>query len=320
MNYGLSIPMEGTTLREHHAIYDAAVEAGFTDLWSSEVNAADAFTPLVAAGTLHPNLRLGTAIVPAYTRSPALLAMSAASLADSTTGEVLLGIGTSSNVIVERWNGIPFEAPYQRVKDVMVFLRRALTGEKVDMECDSFTINGFRLGRVPDRAPTLVVAGLRPGMLKLAGRHSDGAILNWLSPGDVERVSEIVRDAHPDGTPEIVARLFVIPSTDIEQVRTIAKRQIAAYLNVPVYAEFHRWLGRTDMLQPMWDAWAAGDRPAALEAIPDHLVDDLFIHGSVEDCQARIDEYVAAGITTPALAITMLGDDPVDVIKRFSRE
>lgn len=319
MNYGLSVPLEGVPLKDHHAVYQAAVDAGFTDLWSSEVNASDAFSPLVAAGTLHPQLRLGTAIVPAYTRSPALLAMSIASLADSTTGQVLCGIGTSSNVIVENWNGIPFREPYKRVRDVMVFLRQALTGDKVDMDCESFTIKGFRLGRVPERPPKLLVAGLRPGMLKLAGRVSDGAILNWASPTDVKRIVDIVNDAHPTGEAEIVARLFVIPSTDIEEVRSIAKRRIAAYLNVPVYAEFHRWLGRSEMLQPMWDAWSAGDRKGALATIPDELVDELFIHGSPEQCQARIADYVEAGITSPALAIDLLDDDALDVIPRFAQ-
>lgn len=319
MNYGLTIPFDGVPLKDHSAIYDAAVASGFTDLWSSEVNTSDAFSPLVAAGTRHPNLRLGTAIVPAYTRSPALLAMSIASLADSIDGEALVGIGTSSNVIIENWNGIPFEAPYGRVRDVMTFLHRALSGEKVDMDCESFSVKGFRLGRIPHRAPKLLVAALRPGMLKLAGRVGDGAILNWLSPEDVHRVVEIVGDAHPNGQPEIVARLLVIPSDDVDQVRAIAKRMIAAYLNVPVYADYHRWLGRGDVLQPMWDAWNAGDRKLALEVIPDDLVDELFVHGTPAQCQDRIDEYVKAGITTPTLLIDLLDRDPIEVIKLFGR-
>ena len=67
-----------------------------------------------------------------------------------------------------------------------------------------------------------------------------------------------------------------------------AKFAIAAYLNVPVYAEFHGWLGRGDVLQGMWDAWAAGDRKAALAAIPDEVVDELVVHGSPATCRARI--------------------------------
>ena len=82
---------------------------------------------------------------------------------------------------------------------------------------------------------------------------------------------------------------------------------IAAYLNVPVYAEFHRWLGRTEVLQGMWDAWEAGDRKAAaLEAIPDEVVDELFVHGSPEQCRARIQQYFDNGVTTSSLAIMAL--------------
>ena len=85
---------------------------------------------------------------------------------------------------------------------------------------------------------------------------------------------------------EIVCRIFVAPSDDAETVRAAAKFAIATYLNVPVYAEFHRWLGRADVLQPMWDAWKAGDRKQALAEIPDSLVDELVVHGTPAECRA----------------------------------
>ncbi len=86
-------------------------------------------------------------------------------------------------------------------------------------------------------------------------------------------------------------------------VRAAGKFAIAAYLNVPVYAEFHRWLGRGDVLQPMWDAWQGGDRKAALAAIPDSLVDELIVHGSPEQCRETIQRYFDNGVTTSSLAI-----------------
>ena len=122
-------------------------------------------------------------------------------------------------------------------------------------------------------------------MLRLAGREADGAIINWLSPDDVRTVAGVVDDAAGGAEREIVARIFVCPSENAEVVRAAAKFAIAAYLNVPVYAEFHRWLGRSERLQPMWDAWAAGDRKAAVAAIPDDVVDELVVHGSPEACR-----------------------------------
>src|SRR6185295_8256160 len=249
---------------------------------------ADAFTPLALASAWEPRLRLGTAIVPAYTRSPACFAQSVASLADAAPGRFAIGIGSSSNVIVERWNGVPFVEPYKKVRDVVRFLRDAFTGEKVSKTYDTFEVQGFRLGVKPEQAPPILVAGLREGMLRLAGREADGAIINWLAPTDVPKVVKVVNDAAGGEQKEIVCRIFICPSENTEVVRNAGRYAIAAYLNVPVYAAFHDWLGRGEQLRPMWDAWQAGDRKAALAAIPDSLVDDLIVHGSPADCRARI--------------------------------
>ena len=92
-------------------------------------------------------------------------------------------------------------------------------------------------------------------------------------------------------------------------MRSAARFAIAAYLNVPVYAEFHRWLGRGEQLQGMWDAWAAGDRKQAIAAIPDEVVDDLVVHGSAAACRQRIGQYFANGATTSSLAILSLDPD-----------
>src|SRR3954453_16783336 len=129
--FGITIPFDGVPLLEQRALFEQLPDLGYTDVWSAESNANDAFTPLALASVWAPSLRLGTSIAPVYTRGPATLAMSAATLATAAPGRFVLGIGSSSNVIVEKWNATPFEAPYQRVRDTVRFLRKALTGEKV---------------------------------------------------------------------------------------------------------------------------------------------------------------------------------------------
>src|SRR3954468_19300992 len=240
--YGMTIPFDGVPL---HAQRDWIVELadlGYTDVWSSEANGADGFTPLALASVWAPSMRLGTAIIPAYTRGPACLAQCVASMADAAPGRFVLGIGTSSNVIVERWNGIPFEEPYKKTRDMVRFLRAALAGEKVKEEYDTFNVDGFRLGLVPPEPPPILVAALRSGMLRLAGRDADGAIVNWLSSEDVKTVAPYVRESGADK--EIAARIFVAPTTDADTARGVAKFAIAAYMTVPVYRAFHEWLGR----------------------------------------------------------------------------
>jgi probable F420-dependent oxidoreductase len=302
---GMTVPLPGP-LHTHREKLAELADLGYTDIWSAEADSADAFTPLTLAAAWEPRLRLGTAIVPAFTRSPACLAQSVASLADAAPGRFAIGIGSSSNVIVERWNGLPFVEPYKKVRDVVRFLHDALTGDKVARRYDTFEIQGFRLGIRPEHSPPILIAALREGMLRLAGREADGAIINWLAATDVPTVVEPVRDAAGGAEREIVARIFVCPSENADVVRASAKFAIAAYLNVPVYAEFHRWLGRTEQLQGMWDAWSAGDRKAAVAAVPDEVVDDLIVHGSPEACRARIRQYFDNGVTTSSLAIMPL--------------
>ena len=305
MNYGVTIPFDNVALHEQREWIEEAVHLGYTDLWSSEADGADAFIPLALASTWVPTARLGCAIVPVFTRGPGLLAMSVATMAEAAPGRFALGIGTSSDVIVERWNDITFDKPYQRTRDTIRFLRAALAGEKVDEEYETFKVRGFRLRRVPEVLPPILVGALRPGMLRLAGREGDGAIINWLSADDVLKVTPEVGEGK-----EIVARIFVCPTEDADTARMIGRFAIAAYLNVPVYAAFHEWLGRGPALKGMWEAWQARDRKAATAAIPDDVVDQLLVHGSPEECRDHVGRYMANGVTTPALAIIPASPDP----------
>ncbi|NUU21505.1 MAG: LLM class F420-dependent oxidoreductase [Streptomycetaceae bacterium] len=298
--YGITVPLNAP-LSEHPRLVRELAEAGYTDIWSAEVDGLDGFTPLTVAALAEPSVNLGTAIVSPYTRGPATLAMTAASLADLAPGRFHLGVGAASQLIVESWNAAEFDRPYHRVRDTVRFLRAAFTGEKVTEQYETFAVRGFRLTRPPQIPPRILVAALREGMLRLAGREADGAIINWLSADDVRTVVPHVHAGGPGK--EIVARIFVCPFDDPVLVRSIGRRMITSYLNVPVYADFHRWLGRGETLKPMWDAWAAGDRKKALELVPDELVDDLIVHGPPDRCRAHIQAYADAGVTVPVLAV-----------------
>jgi probable F420-dependent oxidoreductase len=297
--WGITLPLPGMDLPAHRAVIETLESLGYTDAWSAEMNGIDAFTPLALAAGWSRELRLGTAIAGIYTRGPALLAMSAATVAGLAPGRFVLGVGTSSQVIVEQWNGIELARPYQRARDTLRFLRAALAGEKVDEDYETFSVHGFRLGNATTPPPGLALAALRPGMLRLAAAEAGAAITNWISPGDVPRIREVIGEDC-----ELVARVFVCPTTDAAAAREIGRRAIAAYMTVPVYAAFQSWLGRGEAFKPMQDAWATGDRRGALALIPDEVVDELIIHGAPEACRERVDEYRAQGLDTPTIAIT----------------
>ncbi len=305
--YGFTFPFDGMPLHAHRDALREAERLGYTDAWSYEIDGVDCFSPLALAAAWTDGLRLGTAIANVYTRAPLTLAMSAMAIAEAAPGRAMLGIGAGSSVIVERWNGMPFEKPYGRVRDMAALLRRAFAGEKVSETRGTLAVDGMRLSRhglAP--APKLYVAALREKMLMLAGAESDGAIINWLGAKDVPKAVAAARKGagragKDPAQVEIVCRIFVCMSEDDALVDFLGRRAVAAYLTVPVYAKFHEWLGRGELLRPMWEAWAAGDRKAATAAIPRATVDELLVHGSAETCRRKIQAYVDAGVTVPVL-------------------
>lgn len=308
--WGLTIPLTGMPLPEHRQLVEQLPDLGYTDVWSAETTGTDAFAPLLLASQWTTSLRLGTAIVPIYTRGPGLLAMSAATVAECAPGRFVLGLGTSSPAIVESWNAGEFAQPYGRARDTLRFVRAALTGQKINADYPTFSVQKFRLERSPDPAPPIMLAALRPGMLRLAAREADGAITNWLAASDVPTVRA---ELGPDV--ELAARIFVCPTRDAAAARQLGRRLISSYLTVPVYAAFHDWLGRGEALAPMHAAWAAGRRQDANAAIPDEVVDELIVHGSIDECRERLQSYVDNGLDTPVIALLPTGDDQASQVR-----
>jgi probable F420-dependent oxidoreductase len=304
----LAVSMTGTDepLNQVSALVDEFAAAGYREVWSSEITGSDAFAPLLAAAAGRPWLRLGTAVACVFTRSPALLAMQSLTLAEASSEPVLVGIGASSQAMVTGWHGVPFTRPYTRVRDTVRFLAQAFDGGRVTYHGESFGIDGFRLARTPPQRPRFLVAALREKMLRLAGTEADGTVLNWLSPDDVRKVVPFVLEGNPDA--EIAARLFVVAAADRQAARDYARRYITGYLTSGVYAAYQAWLGRGAALEPMWRAWQAGDRRGALAAVPDSLVDELFLTGDETQIRAGLADYVRAGVTRPV--VTVVGPDP----------
>src|SRR5260221_924722 len=171
--WGITLPLPGMALAEQREIVAGLPGLGYTDAWSSEVNGTDAFTPLVLAAQWASELRLGTAIAPIYTRGPGLLAMSGAALAGLAPGRFVLGIGTSSEAVVERWNAAEVARPYQRASDMLPVLRQALAAEKGTDQYQTFRVDGVRLDAAPATPPALALAALRPPMIRTAAAEAD---------------------------------------------------------------------------------------------------------------------------------------------------
>ena len=220
MQTGLTIPFEGLSLQELPELVRRAEAGGYESVWTAESTAFDGFTPLAVAALSSERLRLVTGIVNVFTRGRALLAQTAAALADLSGGRFALGLGVSSNVIVENWNAIPFERPLARMRSTVDYLRRALAGERMD--------GGFKLASPPTQPVPIVIAALRDRMLRLAGEIGDGAFANFLPLSGARQAAEAF------GAPEkeLACRFFSVGGSEDEGL-AIAKRAFVGYATVP---------------------------------------------------------------------------------------
>jgi probable F420-dependent oxidoreductase len=297
--WGLTLPLFGLPLSDQEPLLRRAEAAGYHDLWSGEATGLDGFTPVAAAAAWTERMRLGTGVVNPFTRGPAVLAQTAAALQDLSRGRFVLGLGSSSDVIVERWNQVPFSKPLTRVREAVETLRPVLAGERGP--------GGFRLEQAPDPPPPIVIAALRDRMLRLAGEVGDGAFLNFLPISSVRHAVARVREGEQaagrePGSSEVVCRFFCIPGPT-EEGMGFARFLFSAYATVPVYESFFRAHGWGEAIDPMIEAWRAGDRRAALERVPEDLVREIVIFGRPEEQRARLEEFRAAGVTTLCLAL-----------------
>jgi probable F420-dependent oxidoreductase len=299
LRWALTVPFTGISLAAHADLFRRIEAAGYDDVWTSETAGHDGFTPLAIAAAHTDRLRLATGVVNPFTRGPAVLAQHCAALADASRGRFVLGLGSSSNVIVERWNGVPFEKPLSRMRAAIEGLRPVLAGGRGP--------GGFKLETPPRHEVPIVVAALRGKMLGLAAELGDGAFTNFLPLSGTRQVAEAF--GAPDK--ELVCRFFCFPDAE-ENALPAARRMLVAYATVPVYAAFFRWLGWAEKIDPMVAAWEDGDRKRALELVPDDLVREVFLFGSADQQRERLRAFADDGITTFVLSPIC---DPPEVLR-----
>jgi probable F420-dependent oxidoreductase len=305
----LSLPLTGVDARTTIDVAREAQQRGYRAVWNSEVQGPDAFTTLGALAVA-TDLDLGVAVVPAQTRTAMVLGMSAVSLAELSGGRFTLGIGASSEVIVERWAGQPFTRPLTAVRETVAALRPILAGERSTFSGEVVEVGGYKPHAAPPggRVP-LVLGALNPRSCRMVGELGvDGVCLNQLAPHHVPLVLEQVAAGAGSDLPDdfrVVARLFCAVTDDVPAARAMVKAVFAPYISTTAYNRFYRWMGYEEEAKAVLDA--AGDRRAMAAAVSDRVVDELFCLGTAEEVAGRIAAYEEAGVTVSAIQPLSLG-------------
>ena len=289
---------------------------GYESVWLADTGGID---PYVLAAALAPavtKLRVGIGVSPAYNRTPVVFASMSGSIAQLMPGRFVLGLGCSSETIVDRWNGVPFEKPLARVRETVTLVRSMLAGERSSFQGKTVRSEGFRLLALPPKPVPIYVGALKPPMLRLAGEVGDGVVVNLFPASALPRmIEEIGKGAAKAGNTEkkgddleIVCRFQAWVTDDPKGARALVRRFMTGYFTTSVYNAFAEWCGFVDEARTMRLAWAKRDREGAEAAFTDEMIDAITLIGSESHCRDRVAEFVDKGLTTPM--IHALAPDP----------
>jgi F420-dependent oxidoreductase-like protein len=283
----------------------AADACGYDSFWMPEAWERDAWTCLTELAVRTKQIHLGTGIVNVFSRTPALLAMSAATLDELSGGRFRLGLGTSGARVIEDFHGLTFDKPLLRLKETVQIIRLLLAGESADFDGRCFQLKRFKLGFTPLRADLpIYVAALSPKSLRQLGEIADGWLpAHWgraqLGVG-VAQICAGAAAAHRDASRiDIAPFVNTVIHADLGAARKAARLPLAYYIGGmgDYYRDSISRLGFAEEAGNIHKLWQAGRRKDAIGAVPDELVDAVAICGPLARCREILDEMPACGAT-----------------------
>jgi alkanesulfonate monooxygenase SsuD/methylene tetrahydromethanopterin reductase-like flavin-dependent oxidoreductase (luciferase family) len=300
---------------------DAAVlaeECGFGCVWKGESNSRDPMVLLSAMAARTTTLDLGTAIYHVFGRSPVTLGFQAATFNELSNGRLILGLGVG-NPIIAAWHGEKFDRPLRRMREYVEIVRAVYSGEKVpDYDGDFYsTSSSFKLAfRPPDAPLRLWIAGLGPQMAKLAGKLSDGIVINIANPPIIREIVEHARDGSREAgrdpnALEVVSKVRVSLADDPADARWALKKVLTFYSLQRGYSEVLCQMGFEPMVRKVQDTHKAEGFAAARKLIPDEMLEvvPMYAGSDLAGLPRRLKEYEAAGSTRCVVAYVPSGDD-----------
>lgn len=304
---------------------ELAEQLGYDDVWFGDVGAPDALTAAAVVADRTSTVRIGTAVTPVFTRTPAVLAATSATLQELSGGRFILGLGSSSERMVESWHGLSFDHPLARVQETTNLVRKLLSGEKSNFSGLTLNSHGYQQTRIEKPVP-IYLAALRPRMLRLAAEIGEGVIFNFFPRTALPKILGYVHEGakkagkKPDDV-EVVCRFQVVVTNQVEEHVGYLRYFLAPYFSQTVYNSFLAWCGYEEMAATIADGWVKKDRQQTMNAVSDELIHDIAIIGDKAYCQARIREYAKMGINTHIISCPSLDPEVrMQTFAAFGRE
>ncbi len=283
-----------------------AEELGYDSTYVTHIAARDSLTVLMAYAAPTNRIKLGTGVLPIYSRTPVATAQAAATIDEYSGGRMVLGLGVSHQVTVENWYGTKLERPLKAMREYLGIVRAAFRGEDPP-EGEIFRSRFRFMGYEPRPDLPIYAAALSPKMLRLAGEIADGAMLWLCNPNYIRDVvvPEVRTGRERAGKPadgfDVVAAVPAAVTEDKASAYETMRNDLITYWSLPFYRAMIERSGFGDDIARFDQGMQAGDMERAKAAISDRFLDDLTAIGSPEEVRAGIERYARAGATSPCI-------------------
>jgi F420-dependent oxidoreductase-like protein len=284
----------------------SAEELGYHSAYVTHIAGRDSLTVLAAYASATERIRLGTGVMPIYSRTPVASAQSLVTVDELSGGRAVLGVGVSHKVTVEGWYGQPLEKPVRDMREYVGIVRAILRGEDPP-QGERFQSSFHFMGYEPRPDIPIYIGALSPRMLRLAGELGDGVIL-WLCNPDYVRevvIPEVTKGRERAGRGlegfDVVAAVPSAVTDEPEAARARLRGDLIPYFSLPFYRAMLERSGFADDIAGFDEGMARNDTEAAVSSISDRFLQTLAAIGSAEEVEASIRRYLDAGTGSPCL-------------------
>jgi F420-dependent oxidoreductase-like protein len=310
----------GLTADEQLTLVREAESAGFDSVWAAEAYGSDAATVLAWLAANTEKIRIGSAIFQMPGRSPAMTAMTAATLDNLSNGRVILGIGSSGPQVAEGWHGQRFAKQLSRTREYVAILRKALARERLEFEGETYVLplpDGpgkalkLMIPPVQEKIP-IYIAAIGPKNTQLTGEIADGWMPTFFSPEHVGEFRELLEEGAAragngkkiDDSFDIAPNVSLCISDDIDAARDVMRPLLALYVggmgskDKNFYNALVRRYGFEEAAEEVQNLYLSGKKDEAAAALPAELIDKTALVGPVDRVKERLELYREAGVGT----------------------
>lgn len=275
-------------------------------VWVPESWGRESFSTLGAVAQVTEKVRIGTSIISIFARTPATVAMGATTLDMLSNNRAVVGLGSSTEAIVEGWHGARFEQPVARMREYVECLRLMTSGEKASYAGKFYNLKNFKLLHPPPRSHVpIFVAAVNERMVSLASELADGVLLYMRPIEDLGRTVAGIKQATSGRKFEVALSLIcAVSDSEPGKAREKAAKTLAFYVAVgKYYARFLADHGFQDEVARISDAYWKSGGDAAAKQVTEKMLDSIAIAGTRADCRKALARFCDAGVTLPILQL-----------------